>query len=214
IPRFAEDFPDSSKLLTGRYRSPYCPERKYKRLTAKEAPLLCEIPGVIPRAVHFQRWITDEQCRVMARQHRVQLWAGLIKSDILTEMFRKQHLNQRRRGARRAVDSNASHPLKRALADQQDGAHSCVAGNRDAGQDAQIGNGGIRGNRDDSDIGVPAGEQIGAARRNRVLDFEIIAQRIRVWLMLKIPHQWSCIQKADGGDAQARHSGTYYQPKI
>src|SRR5579884_2196713 len=48
----------------------YRPECKDERLPREPDPLLCQVPGVIRRTVHFERGVADEQCGIIAGQHR------------------------------------------------------------------------------------------------------------------------------------------------
>ena len=185
-------------------------------MTGHSAPLVGEIvihkflAGALETVVALfqgeQRRIADDDGGVCAVQHGVQVSSQGQERNLRIAPHVKEDARINQRGAAGGVRSHRSHcgQRLRGAADQQQRAHSVLGGNGAAGQYAQIGIDGQRGDRNQADVRPSRGQAIGAFGRRHPLNAIAAAKFCVERRVFEVPHKGGRVQKADRGDAQTR----------
>src|SRR5581483_3377854 len=206
IARCAEYLGDISQLVLRGSAGANRPKGEDEWPAGEHPPLMRQIPREVACAIDLQRRVSDEQRGVVARKHGIELRFRGHETYCMFPLLREQHLDERSRRSRRAVESNRPNRLQRYFAYEQNRANGVIAGDGDIRQNEQIFNACVSRNRDDSNICRSIGQHLSAARWDGVINLEIPPQFFALGAMLEIPHQRSGIEITDGGDAQSRHS--------
>ncbi len=132
----------------------------------QRVPGLAQILNVREARLGLEPGVADHQRAGRALRGGQHLVVGHLAELRPEASLVAEQLEQHRRAARGAVERDHLHLLPRHLADQQHGAHGAVAGDGDAGDDAQLlGAGGVGADGDQPQVGVPLGQPLGAAGR-------------------------------------------------
>src|SRR5947208_17159792 len=93
IARFLKDLSEIKRRALCRSLR-HRPECKYKGLACKPDPFLSEIPGEILRAIYLERRISNQQRRIVLRQHCLKIRRSRVKLRFSLPLFNEQISHQ------------------------------------------------------------------------------------------------------------------------
>src|SRR6476620_8205649 len=130
----------------------YRPEGKYERFSRAPDPLFRKIISVVLGAIYSQRWVADQESRVVTGQHLLDDWLHRHESTLPAIPAVQDDLCQRHRSHGRGVESYRTDVLDRNLADQQNGTHGTYCRDGYVRQNDQFGDAGVGRSGDYADI--------------------------------------------------------------
>jgi len=121
----------------------YRPEGKYEWFSRAPDPLFRKIISVVLGAIYSQRWVADQESRVVTGQHLLDDWLHRHESTLPAIPAVQDDLCQRHGSHGRGVESYRTDVLDRNLADQQNGTHGTYCRNGYVRQNDQFGDAGV-----------------------------------------------------------------------
>ena len=94
IARFLKDLSEINRRALCRSLR-HRPKCKYERLACKPDPFLSQIPGEILRTIYLERRISNQQRRIVLRQHCLKIRRSRVKLRFSLPIFSEQNSHQR-----------------------------------------------------------------------------------------------------------------------